>query len=252
MRNGKNNKIVTLSLLVLLVSLIQINHSFASNDFKKAKEKGQIIFMVITGNGAIGLDNATNTANQAALKTSNSVVIVIDKDDPNNKNIVDEYGISAVPVPFVMIISCNGLPVFGNMANRINTDILVNAVPTPKQDKVILAISQKKPLFIIVSKKNLSDKAAIINNCNVANKTLTPPAEIIEIDFQDKKETKFLRQLGVTNIANQTITVVANASGQITDTYTGMVLPSALVSSVKKVAKSGGCCPGGATSGKGC
>ncbi len=103
----------------------------------------------------------------------------------------------------------------------------------------------------MVSKKGLSDKTAIINTCKTASANILSKPVIIEIDFNDTKETAFLKQIGVESINDKTKTVAVNALGQITAVYEGTMSASILQIAATKTVKSGGCCPGGSKTGCG-
>ncbi|MCK9613556.1 MAG: hypothetical protein M0R16_11800 [Bacteroidales bacterium] len=210
----------------------------------KAKKEGKSVFLVITGTGATGVDKALTIANGAKAKVPKSVVIQMNKDDAANSDLVTKFGIGFVQVPFILVLSPRGIAVAGFPALQATADLLVQSIPSPKKEEVLLAVSEKRPVFIVVSKKGLTDKTTVLANCKATSTKMPNKPSVVEFDFNDSKETDFLKQIGVTAINDKTITVVANASGQITDKYEGIVLETALTSSANKVIKTGGCAPG--------
>jgi len=241
------------SIGILLCLFVLSANSKAANpatDLEKAKKDGKTVFLVITGNGASDIDKANKLAKDVSIKVPKSTVITLNRDEAANSSLVTKFGIANVAVPFIFIVSHNGIPVGGYPYARATADMLIKAVPSPRQDQALLALSEKKPVFIIVSKKGFTDKAKVIANCkNASNKMVTKPA-IVEVDYSDAKETNFLNQIGVVTIGDKTKTVVVGASGKITDTFEGEVDVAKLMASATKVIKSGGCCPGGSS--KGC
>jgi hypothetical protein len=214
--------------------------------FNQAKKKGKVVFVLITSTSAVGVDKATQIANEAHSKHSKSEVIVINKDDAANKEIVAKYGIGNVNVPFFLVISPRGNAVAGFMLAQATPDALVNAIPSPKQDEVLVAFTEKKPIFIVISKKGLTDKSTILENCKSASAKIATKPNVVEFDFTDTKELPFLRKLGITALNDKTITMVVNASGQVTDKFEGIALETALIASAGKVIRSGcgsGCGP---------
>lgn len=214
-----------------------------SLEIDNAKKEGKAVFLVITGTGAAGLDKALTVAKEANSKVSKSVIIQVNRDDKGNSSLVTKLGIASVPVPFIMVISHKGVAAGGYPSTQATSDLLIKAVPSPKQDEVLFAISEKKPVYIVVSKKGLTDKTTVLANCKSASAKVTSKPAVVEFDFNDNKESAFLKQVGVTTIKDKTITVVVNTAGQITDKYEGIPLESALMGSANKVIKSG-CCPG--------
>jgi len=221
-----------------------------SLDIDKAKKEGKAVFLVITGTGAAGLDKAITMAKEANGKVSKSVLIQINRDDKGNNSLVTKLGIANVPVPFIMVISHKGVAAGGYPSTQATSDLLVKAVPSPKQDEVLFAISEKKPVYIVVSKKGLTDKTTVLANCKSASTKVTSKPAIVEFDINDSKESAFLKQIGITSITDKTITLVVNTAGQLTDKYEGIALESALMGSANKVIKSSGCAPGACGSGK--
>lgn len=212
-------------------------------DLEKAKKEGKSVFLVITGTGAIGVDKVVTVAKAANAKVIKSVVVQMNKDDATNSALVSKLGVSGVQVPLILVISPKGVAVAGFNATQATTELLVQAIPSPKQDEVLFAISQKKPVFMVVSKKGLTDKTTMIANCTAASAKIASKPTIVEFDFSDPKEAAFLKQLGITAITTKTLTVVINASGQISDRFEGIALEAALMASATKVVKSGGCAP---------
>ena len=213
-------------------------------DLEKAKKEGKSVFLVITGTGAIGVDKVVTVAKAANAKVLKSVVVQMNKDDAANIALVSKLGVSGVQVPLILVISPKGVAVAGYNATQATTELLVQAIPSPKQDEVLFAISQKKPVFLVISKKGLTDKATLIANCNAAGTKMTVKPVIVEFDIADPKEAAFLKQLAVTDITTKTRVVVINASGQISDRYEGTATEAALMTSATKVVKSSGCAPG--------
>ncbi|HOY30799.1 MAG TPA: hypothetical protein PKW80_02860 [Bacteroidales bacterium] len=222
-----------------------------SNDvLEKAKNDGKPIFLVITGTGATGINEAIKNVTDANRNLSKSLVYSLDKDNSANNELVNRFGIATIPVPFILVISSKGIAVAGGTPTQMTAEQIIKSIPSPKQDEVYMALSEKRPVFIVVSKKNYTDKENILAVCkNASNKNNMKPA-IVEIDFDDQNEKAFLGQIGITSINGTTITAVANAAGQITGTFPGMPTTNQLNAAANKVQQSGGCCPGGSS--KGC
>jgi len=242
-----------IGVLFTVASFCCMQSSFAQvkSDIEKQNKKGNAVFLVITDKAAVGVENAVKVANTAKSKVPESAVLQLNRDDAANSSLVKNYTAANLPVPFILVISPKGNVAGGYPSDGLNPDLLVQAIPSPKQDEAIAALDASKPCFIIVSKQGFSDKEAILADCKTAGADILSNPAIIEIDYDDSRETAFLDRIGVKTINNKTITVVANASGQITGNYEGRVDVSKLTASANMVVKSGGCCPGGSGS-KGC
>lgn len=247
----------SLTLLFLALNLqLMSNNRFSAPaapagskaDLEKAKKEGRLVFLVITDNTITKADKAKKIAKEASAKVEKSMVLMFNRDEPDNKSLVAEYSVATLELPFILIISPKGVAVGGYPENVATSDMLLKGIPSPKQDEVLVALDEKKPVFIVISKSGLTDKETITTNCKNTSAKMSPKATVVEIDFADQREAAFLKQLGITAINDKTITVVTNNTGIVTDTYIGNANESKLMSSAYKRAKSGGCCPGGSGS----
>lgn len=232
---------------VYLSSVTDKTANTTNDDLEKAKKEGKVVFLIITGKGAVNVSKAVTLTKEASAKVKNTTTVQLNRDDAANSAIVSKFRIQAVPVPFILIISAKGLPVAGIDPAQATSDDLVKAIPSPCQDKVFFALNDKKPVFLIVSKKGYTDKNTVVANTKSAAAKIASKPEIIEVDFDDKKETEFLKLAGVIPMGNQTVTVIINAAGQITDKLVGLQNIDRLVTLATKPPQSGGCCPGGSS-----
>jgi len=222
-----------------------INSGTTDAELDKAKKDGKAVFLIITGTGT-NINSAVTIAKEANDKLKKSVVVQLNRDDVANSSLVKKFGVASVTLPFILVISPKGVPVEGIPLDKATSDKLVKSVPSPKQDDVLFAVNEKKPVFIVVSKKTFTDKKTIVANCKAAISKAASNAAIVEIDFDDANEKAFLTQIGVSSPVNdKSVTVVINASGQITDTFTDTPTVEKLVAAVNKVTKTGGCCSHG-------
>lgn len=222
----------------------------SADEIAKAKKEGKTVFLVITGKSTTDFAKAEKIAKDANQKVKKSVVVKLNKDEAANSGLVSKYGIANVPVPFLLVISPKGVATGGYASDQATVEQLIKAIPSPKQDEALLALNEKKPVYIVVSKKSLKDKAAIVANCKAASAKVASKPPVIEIDIDDAAEKAFLTQIGVTTITDKSIVVVANGTGQITETFKETPTIEKLTAAANKIVKSGGCCPGGSS--KGC
>ena len=240
--------------IFMVFALLQFSLSSVAqvkSDIEKQNKKGNAVFLIITDKAAVGVENAIKVANTAKSKAPNSAVVQLNRDDAANSSLVKEYTVANVPVPFILVISAKGNVSAGYPADGLDSDLLVQAIPSPKQDEAIEALDAEKPCFFVVSKQGFADKNTVLANCKTASSKIASNPAIIEIDFDDNNEKAFLERIGVETIKDKTLTIVANATGQITGTFEGSVDVSRLIAVANSVPKSSGCCPGGSGS-KGC
>jgi len=242
--------VAVLFILTMTVNLYgrTVTPGTVKDELDKAKKAGNAVFLVITGTGATGVDELVTIANDANKKVKKSAVIKLDRDDVANSDLVTKFGVAGVQLPFVLILSPKGYAVGGFPAANATADNLVNLIPSPKYDLVLDALNNKKPVFVVASKKSFTDKATAVATCKSAVDKVPSKPIIVEIDMDDANEATFLKQIGVNTVATSTVTVVINTAGNITGNYTGATDAQTLATSATKVVKS--CCGGGSS--KGC
>lgn len=235
--NDKTNSVSTLS--------VALPTAITADTLERAKAEGKSVLLVITGTGAKGIETATSLVNAASSKISNSLVFSLNRDLAANSDLVTRFGIATVPLPFILVVSPKGVPIIGGEPAQLTAEKIVNAMPSPKQDEVYAALGEKRPVFIVLSKKEYTDKEDVLSVCKTASSGKAPIPAIVEVDFDDPAEKDFIIQIGVKVINGSTITVVANAAGQIVETFSIKPSVNQLINATKKVLKQSGCGTGG-------
>ena len=237
-----------LSTVVMLIPAIA---TAGLQDLESAKQKGQVAFAVVHETGTIGVEEARSLATAAAEKTGDAVVVDIDRSLPLNAVFIANFRLSSAPVPLVMVFSGNGILTGVIPAMGKTPDDLARLVPSPKKTEVLKAIQSRKSVFITAMREGMTLKDDISKRCLEACSQLNGKADYVKIELNDAKELTFLQQLRVDPKSTDPVTVVINARGQVTGSYTGLVKTATLVSSAT-TAGGGGCCPGGGGGSKGC
>jgi len=231
--------------------LLQISsYGQLKDKLSQASANGQSVFLVVTENGAADVDKAMNVARQASSAVDHSTVMELNRSDASNSELVAKWGISAAPLPLILVIAQNGVLAGGLLLQQATPANLASLVPSPKKAEVIKTLSEGKSVFLVVSSKTMTEKSDIVNTCQQACIEMEQNAKIIEIDLNDPKEKDFLTSLKIPSNITKPQTYVLNSKGQVTGTFDGAVNAQNLVATAKKVAKTGGCCPGGSSKGK--
>ncbi len=210
-------------------------------EIEKEQKKGNTIFLVVT-DGNTGITEAKKIADEAHKKVSTSKVLTMDRTDKKNAALVKDYGIAGAPVPMIIVVASNGV-VCGGFANeKATTDNLVQAIPTEKQAVALLAFQEKKPVFVVISKKTMKDTDAVIEECKKAITKLEGKAVYVNIDMDDNSEKSFIELLNPDMNATNTNILVFNSKGQFAQKFVAPVKAAKLAAAAKKVPTS--CCPG--------
>ena len=223
------------------------SNSKIQNDLEKAKKEGKAVFVVVTGTDVPETDKATTIAKGANTIYKNATVVQMDRDDAANSQLVAEWRLAGAPLPLVLVVSPKGQLTGGMVLAQATAENIAALVPSPKLEEVQEVISNKKPAFVVFTKKSYSDRAEVLQACKEAVTILKNNAAIIEVDLDDTKEASLIDRLEVDKSSKETTTQVVNVQGQIAGTSSGLPDAAKLAAAAIAPPKSG-CCPGGAGS----
>ena len=227
---------------VLMVGLLaSIVGATAQSDLEAAAAQGRTAFILVVDQGTEGAAQARELILAAMTQAENSTLVELDRTDPQNADLVAKIRVSGARVPLILVAASNGVIAGGLPASQATAENLLAMVPSPKKAEVLQALQAGKAVFINVSRQDMAAQSSAMANCAAACGQMNDQGVTIEIDPDDPRETGFLEQLKVDRAANEPVTLVINAKGQITQTYTGATDVGSLVTAATKSA--GGCCP---------
>lgn len=236
---------IPILVLCALLAIPEAAPAGTADVLQRAEEGGRVAFLLVTEPGASGADSARKLIQSAMSRVKGSVTAELDRADRANEGLVAKFRLLGAPVPLILIFAPNGLLVGGLPAAQATPDILVKAIPSAKKLEVIKAIQEGKSVFITASRKGMAASQRMASSCELACGKMKGRSVLVPIDMDDKAEAEFLALLKIDAASKEPVTVVANAQGQITGSYTGAVKPDDLVlAAAKKVT---GCCPANAT-----
>ena len=210
-------------------------------DLDSAAKAGKVAFIVVTDQGTAGTDLATAMAKQAVKQVRKSVLVTLDRSDPANASLVAKYRLAGAPVPLMLVAARNGVLAGGLPAAQATADLLVKLVPSPKKAEILQVLQTGKAVFISVSRKGMATQPGAMSACAMACGKMQNQSATVQIDMDDPAEADFLTQMKVNRASTEPITLVINAQGQVTGTYTGAADVANLVQAATK--RVGGCCP---------
>lgn len=218
-------------------------------DLEKAKKDGKAVFVVVTGKGVTGIDQATTIAQGANAIYKNSVVVTMNREDAANTKFVNEWRLAGAPLPLILVVSTNGILTGGKILAEATAENISALVPSPKLEMVYDAIGKNKNAIVVFSKKSFPDRDETIKISKQAVSMLKDDAVFIEVDMNDRNEINFMNQLRIDEAsAKASVTLVINKQGQVAGTSNTIPDASKLVAAAKTPVKSGcgpGCGPAG-------
>lgn len=227
--------------ILLLGLLVPLVAASASKDLDSAAKHEKIAFILVTDQGATGVDQAKETVKQAMKQVKKVELVELDRSDPANADLVAKYRLAGAPVPLILVAARNGVLAGGLPASQATAEKLVAMVPSPKKAEILKLLESGKAVLITASRKGMANQPGATSACAAACGQLQEKCALVEIDIDDPAEADFLTQMKISLVASEPVTLVINAQGQITGTYVGAVDVPALVQAATK--RAGGCCP---------
>jgi hypothetical protein len=240
-------------LAVLMLGVLgSVAAASAAKDLSSAASHEKIAFVLVTDQGATGVDQARSLIEQAMKQVKKSTLVEVDRSNPENAELVTRFRVAGAPVPLILITTRNGLLAAGVVAAQTTAEQLVTMVPSPKKGEVIQALQGGKSVFITASRRGMTTQSGATASCAAACGQMANQSVMVQIDMDDPQETAFLTAMKVNLASTEPVTLVVNAQGQVTGTYAGATDVATLVQAATK--KGGGCAPGacGPGSGKSC
>lgn len=232
------------SVLLIAICLPIVALAATTDELQTTASKGEVAFVLVTEPGIAGTDQARQTIQGAMAQVPGSVMIESNRADAVNADFVQKYGLASAPLPLVLVFGSNGVIAGGNLASRLNPQQLIAMVPSPKKAEVVKAIQSGQAVYVTAYRPGMTSKSQVMSGCAAACSKMMGKGTTVEVNMDDPAEQEFLRQLKVNLQSDEPVTVVINAKGQVTGSYTGAVEVDKLITSATKVVASG-CCPTG-------
>ena len=226
---------------IMLFTSINLFAATAQEAIENANKSGLTVFLVITDPGNANTQQAMDIANQAHTKYTKSEVVQMNRSDAANKDLVTKYGVSNAPLPLILVIASNGAVTGGFPSYQATADMLINVIPSPVKADVIKALSNGKSVFLVVSRKDMTEKDDVMNTCAQACIEMQNNTKLIALDLDDQKEKTFIAEMKIDPAITSPQTFVINSKGQITGTFNDDVNTTTLVATAKKLPAAKGC-----------
>ncbi len=237
---------------VLLAALMMIGATaVASQGVKEqiaaAKEQSKSVLLVVHDKDT-SPQKLTTVAKSAQSELSDVVVLELNRDDASAQAVVEQYRLSGAPMPIMLVFSDNGLLVGGIAEQYATKQIVVESVPTPKYSDITYALSQAKPVVVLISNSSLkSDKAAREVAKSATNQV--QGAEVVVIDPRDAAEARLLEMFNVKPNLKDSYIIAVNSQGAMTGRFSSLPSTEELVKAATEQVQNTQC---GSGCGSGC
>jgi len=238
-----------IAVLAFVTCLPLVAFASTSDQLQTAISNDQVAFVLVTEPGVAGIDQAQQMIQTAMTQVPGAMMIESNRGDAANSDFIKKHKLASAPVPLILVFASNGIMAGGNIASKLTAQQLVAMVPSPKKAEALKAIQSGQAAYITASRSGMASKTDVAKGCAAACTQMQGKCVAIDVDMDDPLEKTFLTQLKVNMQSAEPITVVINAKGQVSGTFSGIVEVENLMASATKVVASG-CCP--PNSGKTC
>ena len=217
---------------------------------RQAAEAKQYLFAFIYEQNDDATKAARKTFDAGVAKiTPAAKSVAVDRTDPTEKEIVEQFKLEAAPMPLVLAIAPNGAVTAGIKGPELTEARLASAVASTGMQQCLKSLQDRKLTFVCLQNANTKANAAAMKGVNEfkADPQFAEDVEVIKVDPADPKEAKFLAQLKADPKAKTANTTFLAPPGMIVAQVEGATSKATLEASLKKAmaACSGtpGCCP---------
>jgi len=178
-------------------------------------------------------------------ESTNSIGVQIT--DPNEKPVVDKFGIGRAPMPLVLALAPNGAITKG-LPVKFTEQQLQEAFVSPCTARCMKALQDRKLVLLCVQNQQTQFSQAALQGAHSfkADARFAQATEVVTIDPGDRAEAPFLQALQVDPRTPTAVTVLLAPPGQPVATFAGAVTKDQIVAKVQAGPCAGGKCgPGG-------
>ena len=181
-------------------------------------------------------------------ESADSVAVQIT--DPNEKAMVDKFGLNRAPMPMVLALAPNGA-VTKAFPIEFDENQLREGFASPCTAKCLKALQERKLVLLCVQndRTQLAQEAMAASMAFKADPRYTKATEIVVLNPNDRSETTFLRDLKVDPRSPQAVTIILAPPGQPVASFVGAITKEQIVAKIQAGpcadGKCGpnGCCP---------
>jgi hypothetical protein len=217
---------------------------------RQAAEAKQYLFAFIYEQNDDATKAARKTFDAGVAKiTPAAKSVAVDRSDPTEKDMVEQFKLEAAPMPLVLAIAPNGAVTAGIKGADLTEARLADAVASPGMQQCLKSIQDRKLTFVCMQNASTKANDAAMKGVNEfkADPQYAEDVQVVKVDPADPKEAKFMAQLKANPKAKTANTTFLAPPGMIIAQVEGGTTKAGLEASLKKAMASctpgSGCCP---------
>jgi len=172
----------------------------------------------------------------------------VDRSLPEEKEMVEKFGLQTAPVPIVLAIAPNGAITGSIKAGELSEERLQGAVASPGLQQILKAVQEGRLVLVCLQNAQTKGNDAAMKGVQEikADEQLAEWTEVIKLDPSDPKEARLMAQLKVEPTTKKPATVVVAPPGVMVTRMDGATTKKGLKAALQKAAEgcsgSPGCC----------
>ena len=172
----------------------------------------------------------------------------VDRSLPEEKEMVEKFGLQTAPVPIVLAIAPNGAVTGSLKAGELSEERLQAAVASPGLQAILKAVQEGRLVLLCLQNDQTKDKDAAMAGVKdiKADEQFSEWTAVIKVDPSDPKEARLMAQLKVEPATKKAATVVVAPPGVMVTRMDGATSKKSLKTALEKAAEgcsgSPGCC----------
>lgn len=210
---------------------------------RHAAEADQYLFVFFYEKDDDATRAARKTFDEAVKKvTPTPQSVAVNRNDPAEKEIVEQFGVGRAPMPLVLAIAPNGAVTGGFRSADLTEQRLLDAVATPGMQQCLKALQERRLVFVCLQNGRTEANDAAMKGVNdfKADARFAQATVIVTVDPSDPKEVKFLARLKADPRARLASTAFLAPPGVILAKVDGPTSKDSLVASLMKAMASCG------------
>ena len=216
---------------------------------RHAAESKQYLFAFVYEQEDEETKAARKTFEAAVAKVTPAAKSVrVDRSLPEEKEMVEKFGLQTAPMPIVLAIAPNGAVTGSVKAGELSEERLQAAVASPGLQAILKAVQEGRLVLVCLQNAQTKDNDAAMTGVKEikADEQFSEWTEVIKVDPSDPKEARLMAQLKVEPTTRKAATVVVAPPGVMVTRMDGATTKKSLKAALEKAADgcsgSPGCC----------
>ena len=170
--------------------------------------------------------------------------VVLNAEDPSEKDIVNRYGVDRSPMPLVLAVAPNGALTRG-LPRRFSEKELMASFASPCMERCLLGVQESRLVAVCIQNASTQFNTEAMEGVRafMADPRFAKMTDLVTLDPSNPDEATTCKKFGIDPNTDQAITLLLAPPGKILGRFKGATNKDDMVATLTR-ATSGGCGPG--------